>query len=187
MKRFPNTLSAFFVIMIFFITPASAQNTGETTFKQTCAACHSIGKGRLVGPDLVNVHQRKSPDWIVQFVKSSQSVIKGGDKYADSLYQAYNRTIMPDQPTLSDTQIKDVISYIEAKSSSPVDTNPAANTGQTDSTTGKGSGKMFTTMNIFLMGIILFMLIVIFSLSRINKNLLEQIKDYYSSDSAFFK
>ena len=95
---------------------ASSQNGGESTFKQICAACHSIGSGRLVGPDLANIDLRQSEDWIIKFVKSSQSVIKSGDKYADSLFKAYNQVPMPDQPALSDAQIREVIRYIKTNS-----------------------------------------------------------------------
>ena len=38
---------------------------------------------------------------------------------------------MPDQPTLSDEQIKNIISYIESKSSAPVTTGPATTAEQT--------------------------------------------------------
>lgn len=177
------------ILLIASSGNVSAQDTGvgEGIFKQTCAACHSIGRGRLVGPDLANLHERRSQDWVLKFVKSSQSVIKSGDKYADSLFQAFNKTIMPDQPTLSDEQIKDIISYIETKSAAPVTTSLATTSQQSDQQVGNKTDKFFSTTNIFFLGIILFMLLVILSLARINKILLDQIKDYYSSDRAFFK
>lgn len=174
------------IIASGFTASAQDMTAGEGTFKQTCGACHTVGRGRLVGPDLVNLHQRRSEDWILKFVKSSQSVIKSGDKYADSLFQSFNQVIMPDQPTLSDDQIKSILSYIEAKSSAPVTTNPATTPEQANLKADNNSGKLFSTINIFLFGIILFMLIVILSLARINKNLLDQIKDYYSSNRSFF-
>lgn len=105
------------ILIITSFISASSQNIGETTFKQVCAACHTIGKGRLVGPDLANADQRLSEEWIIKFVKSSQSVIQSGDKYADSLFQAYNHAIMPDQPTFTDDQIKEIIAYIQVNSS----------------------------------------------------------------------
>lgn len=117
MKSHLYTAIATIVFFITFSNEASTQNFGETTFKQVCAACHTIGKGRLVGPDLVNINQRLSEEWIINFVKSSQSVIQSGDKYADSLFQAYNHAIMPDQPTFTDDQIKEIITYIQVNSS----------------------------------------------------------------------
>lgn len=186
-----HLFSLFFLTVLFIVSGMTASGqeivSGEETYKQTCAACHSIGMGRLVGPDLANVTQRRPQDWITKFIKSSQSVIKSGDKYADSLFQAFNKLVMPDQPTLSDDQIKNVISYIEVKSTAPATTGPDTAAEQTGQNKGKSTGTLFSTTNILLFGVILLMLIVILFLARINKNLLDQIRDFYSSDRAFFK
>ncbi len=91
-----------------------AQNPGEKTFKTVCAACHTIGNGRLVGPDLSNILKKRPMKWILQFVKSPQKKISGGDVYAEKLFKTY-KIMMPDQK-LSDIQIKDVIDYIMSRS-----------------------------------------------------------------------
>ena len=96
-----------------------AQKNGEAIFKESCTACHTIGKGKLVGPDLANVQDRHSVEWIENFVKSSQTVIKSGDKYADSLFKAFDNMPMPDHQNLSDDQIKEIIAYISKESSAP--------------------------------------------------------------------
>lgn len=189
MKMYLNPVITTIVFFLVSGNSASAQDiaAGEGNFKQICAACHRIGGGQLVGPDLANIDQRRPEDWIIKFVKSSQSVVKSGDKYADSLFQAFNKVVMPDQPTLNDEQIKGIISYIKTKSSSPV--SPATGNTQptSDQNTGKKAGTVFTTTTILLLGLIVIMLLVILSLARINKNLLDQIKDFYSSDRSFFK
>lgn len=97
-----------------------AQKNGEAIFKESCAACHTIGKGNLVGPDLANVQDRHSEDWIINFIKSSQTVINSGDKYADSLFNAYDQMPMPDHPNLTNDQLKGLLGYISEKSSAPV-------------------------------------------------------------------
>ena len=104
---------------ILYSASISAQDDGATLFKSTCAACHTVGKGRLVGPDLANVHNRKSEDWIMTFIRSSQSVINGGDEYAVALFEEYNKVPMPDQ-NLTDDQIKSILDHI--KSNSPEET-----------------------------------------------------------------
>lgn len=181
----------FFIATAILLTAAglnvSAQNTGETNFKQICAACHTIGKGKLVGPDLINLPQRRPEDWILKFVKSSQTVIKSGDKYADSLFQAFNQMVMPDQPGLTDEKIKSIITYIGTESSSPTPTSPAITSNQTDQQTRKATGSFFTTANIVLLTVVFIMLFVIMFLVRINKGLVEQVRDYYSSNRSFFK
>jgi hypothetical protein len=42
--------------------PASARE-GEQIFVEKCTACHTIGKGRLVGPDLSGVTTRREESW----------------------------------------------------------------------------------------------------------------------------
>ena len=133
MKMHLLLFNATIAIFLLFTTASIAQNNGETTFKQICAACHTIGKGRLVGPDLANVDNRRPEEWIIRFVKSSQTVIKGGDKYADSLFKAFNQMPMPDHPDLKDSQIKEIIAYIKLNSSA---TAIAASTTITDALTG---------------------------------------------------
>ncbi|MEO7046442.1 MAG: cytochrome c [Ferruginibacter sp.] len=111
--------TAIAVFLFLPLIPVVAQKNGEEIFKETCTACHTIGSGKLVGPDLANVQKRHSEDWIRNFVKSSQTVIKSGDKYADSLFKAFNQIQMPDHPTLTDEQIKGIVAYISEKSSAP--------------------------------------------------------------------
>ncbi|MCP3995998.1 MAG: cytochrome c, partial [bacterium] len=51
-------------------------------FKQNCTSCHTIGGGRLVGPDLRNVTERKDRAWLARFIVDPQGVIDSGDAYA---------------------------------------------------------------------------------------------------------
>jgi mono/diheme cytochrome c family protein len=91
------------------------QDEGEELFNGVCVACHTINGGKLIGPDLANVHKRRPLEWIVPFVKSSQSVIKGGDPYAVALFEEFNNMIMPDN-NFTDAQVMSVINYIAANS-----------------------------------------------------------------------
>lgn len=93
-----------------------AQGPGEQIFKTTCFACHTIGGGRLVGPDLVAVHERRSQDWLERFVISSQSMVTDGDAQAVALFEEFNRIPMPDS-NLSEEQSRQVLDYIKSQSS----------------------------------------------------------------------
>ena len=119
MKIVLRFVTAIAVFVFLPLIPVLAQKTGEQIFKETCTACHTIGKGKLVGPDLANVQNRHSEEWIRNFVKSSQTVIKSGDRYADSLFKAFNQMPMPDHPNLTDDEIKGLIAYISAQGSAP--------------------------------------------------------------------
>lgn len=91
---------------------ASAQESGKQIFQQSCAACHSIGGGQLVGPDLAGVNDKRPEDWLLKFIKSSQTLVKSGDKTATVLFEQFNKIPMPDQ-ALSDDQIKKVLAHIK--------------------------------------------------------------------------
>jgi len=93
-----------------------AQDAGEQVFNTTCFACHTIGGGRLIGPDLAGIHENRSQEWLEQFIRSSQTLIKSGDADAVALFEEYNSMLMPDS-FLSDEQIRDVLSFIESSSS----------------------------------------------------------------------
>lgn len=118
-----------------------AQNadSGEKTFKAVCSACHTIGKGKIVGPDLINVNSRRSEKWLISFIRSSQTMVKNGDATAVKLFNDNNKIPMPDQ-NLSDVQIKEVLAYIKSKST-PAKTAPAATTKPASSVTTPAPAK----------------------------------------------
>lgn len=92
-----------------------AQESGEQVFNTICFACHTIGGGRLVGPDLLSVHERRTQEWLESFVLSSQSMVRDGDADAIALFEEYSRIPMPDSP-LSEQQVRGVLEYIRAQS-----------------------------------------------------------------------
>ncbi len=110
-------------LFCFPLTAPAQQGEGEVLFKQICVACHTIGKGKLVGPDLADVHKRRPEVWLISYIKSSQTVIKSGDPYAVNLYEEYNKQLMPDN-NYTDAQVLSIIAYIAANS--PADETVAA-------------------------------------------------------------
>ena len=113
--------SKFFLLIIFFTVTIAALATppveeGKAIFSARCAACHNVNK-ILTGPALAGVDQRHSIDWIVNFVHSSQTVIKKGDAAAVALFNQFNHIQMPDHPDLSADAIKNVVEYIKTEAS----------------------------------------------------------------------
>ena len=115
--------AAFLLVGLVFSMPLYGQDRGEALFNQTCVACHTIGKGRLVGPDLANVHSRREEAWIIRFVQSSQGLIRDQDPDAVALFEEYNRIVMPDH-ALSADDVRAILGYIARKS--PSGAAPAA-------------------------------------------------------------
>jgi mono/diheme cytochrome c family protein len=111
---------------ILFLTAAltllvaghSFAQDGEKLFKANCAACHTIGKGKLVGPDLLGVETRHPEVWMLKWIKSSQTLVKSGDVEAVRLFKENNGMPMTDQ-SLKDDEIKTVLAYIKDKGAVP--------------------------------------------------------------------
>ena len=95
-----------------FIFAFGNANDGQDLFKLTCAACHTVGKGKLVGPDLMNVTEKRSQDWLVAFIKSSSTMIKSGDTDAKAISEEFKGILMPDN-NYSDVEILSILAYIE--------------------------------------------------------------------------
>ena len=81
---------------VFSVNVHAATSGAEAFQHGVCNACHTIGGGKLVGPDLAGVNQRRSRDWLVDFIRSPQSVIEYGDTDAVALLAEYNGILMPD-------------------------------------------------------------------------------------------
>lgn len=88
---------------------------GKTIFTARCASCHNVNK-QLTGPALAGVDERRSMDWIINFVKSSQTLVKSGDKDAVALFEKFNKIPMPDHTDLTDAHIQSIVEYIKAES-----------------------------------------------------------------------
>jgi len=124
-----------FIVLFIFVIPSRifSQANGEEIFTSVCSACHTLGKGRLVGPDLANIQDRLDEAWIKKFIKSSQAMVKSGDPDAAKIFNEYNKIIMPDQ-SLTDAQLNDLLNYIKENSPSEADVK-------------KGTPPPFTIMN----------------------------------------
>jgi cytochrome c551/c552 len=101
-----------FVTMYTFGNPPVEE--GKAIFSTRCAGCHNVNK-TLTGPALAGVDQRRTIDWIINFVHSSQTVIKKGDKDAVALFEKFNKIPMPDHPDLTDENIRQIVDYIKSE------------------------------------------------------------------------
>lgn len=100
------------VMLLTYVAEAQDAAAGKDIFTQNCTSCHAVGK-QVVGPDLMNVDQVRSEAWIINFVHSSQTVIKSGDTAAVRLFNEFGKTIMPDHYNLKDADIQNIIAYIK--------------------------------------------------------------------------
>ena len=102
-----------FFTQVLHATPPAED--GKAIFTTRCAACHNINK-QLTGPALAGVHERRSIDWIISFIHSSQGMVKKGDKEAIAIFEKFNKIPMPDHTDLSDVDIQSIVEYIKSES-----------------------------------------------------------------------
>lgn len=107
------------IMLLSFAKTGSATETdpiqGKAVFQKNCTSCHAV-QTQIVGPALRNVFDRHSEEWIINFVHSSQTVIKSGNTSAVALFTKFNQTVMPDHANLSDQDIRNIIGFIREES-----------------------------------------------------------------------
>lgn len=109
------------ILLIFFLTISislfayTPPEEGKSIFMSRCAACHTVNKN-TTGPALSGIDLRRSIDWIISFVQSSQSMIKKGDTTAVAIFEKFKRIQMPDHADLTNENIKSIVAYIKAES-----------------------------------------------------------------------
>jgi mono/diheme cytochrome c family protein len=101
-----------------FAVSAVAQQT-DTFFQQNCTSCHTIGGGRLTGPDLKDVTKQKDRAWIERFIQGPKAVIDGGDAFAIQLQQDARGVVMPTIPGMTPQMAKSLLDLVEAESALP--------------------------------------------------------------------
>lgn len=101
-------------VVLFFLPTAWSQDTPDF-FREKCKSCHTIGGGRLAGPDLKNVTQRQDREWLVGFMMNPQSFIDRGDAYATKLLEEY-RSVMPVVSGMTRERCEKLLDLIDAES-----------------------------------------------------------------------
>jgi protein SCO1 len=88
--------------------------TGQYVYETRCGACHSIGEGDKVGPDLAGVTARRDHAWLSRYVRIPDVMLAEGDPTATALFKKYNEVRMPNL-RLSSAEVQAVLSYLEAQ------------------------------------------------------------------------
>ncbi len=100
------------VMSLGLVQNSIAAETGEQVFQKKCAGCHTIGGGKLVGPDLAGVTSRREEDWLFKQIQQPDTLIAEKDPIALQLLQEYNMPMVP--LGLEDSEVAAVISYLKS-------------------------------------------------------------------------
>jgi len=86
---------------------------GEYLFASRCSACHTIGQGDKMGPDLLGVTARRERAWLTRYIQVPEQVLASGDPIAKTLYEKYQAR-MPNVG-LGGADVAAIVSYLEAQ------------------------------------------------------------------------
>jgi protein SCO1/2 len=68
---------------------------GQYLFATRCAACHTIGNGDKLGPDLLGVTEVRDRAWLAKMIVDSNKLIEEKDPIATALFKKYKEIRMP--------------------------------------------------------------------------------------------
>ena len=98
--RSPFSVLLSAAVTFLLMLTGQAQDADEF-FRQNCFSCHTIGGGRITGPDLKDVESRQDRAWLTGFITNPQAVINSGDAYAAKLVSDARGVIMPRLPAMN--------------------------------------------------------------------------------------
>ena len=108
-------LLALWISALLGAAPVQAQDT-EDYFRQNCISCHTIGGGRLTGPDLKDVTKRKDREWLAKFILNPRDMIDSGDPYAKEILEAARNVPMPTPQGITKDRVEKLLDLIEEES-----------------------------------------------------------------------
>ena len=82
---------------------------GKLAFESKCYACHSLGGGQKLGPDLAGVTKRRTESWLQRWLRSPEKMLET-DADAKALLKKYGNLPMPNQ-NLPEAEIRQYLKY----------------------------------------------------------------------------
>jgi cytochrome c len=93
-------------------TTAADVTRGEETFAMKgCTACHKVGGGKLVGPDLKDVLTRRDQEWVERMILHPDVMLKEDPVARKLLAEHY--TPMPNQNVDPKEELPFILSYLK--------------------------------------------------------------------------
>lgn len=99
---------------------------GQQIFQQKCAACHTVGKGDLVGPDLEGITTHRPTEWLQRWIAAPDEMLAENDPVAIALLHKFHDVPMPNLQ-LSAPEITAVLAYLATTTpGAPAESSAAA-------------------------------------------------------------
>ncbi|MGE0741128.1 MAG: SCO family protein [Hyphomonadaceae bacterium] len=87
---------------------------GAYLFRTRCQACHTIGGGDRLGPDLAGVAGARNHAWLSRWIREPDEMIAERDPIAISLLQRYRNLQMPNL-SLGESDAEEIIEYMRRR------------------------------------------------------------------------
>ena len=110
--------SVFLIGLITFLSMSAAAQDQAAFYRANCGACHTIGGGPRVGPDLKGVTQRKDREWLLRFIQDPKGVLDSGDAYAKKVVAQSHGMVMPAVPGVDHGRAEGLLNFIDSQSGS---------------------------------------------------------------------
>lgn len=91
-------------------------DAGAWYFQRNCVACHSVGGGDGVGPDLEGISTRRSPAWIEAMIRRPDSMLVN-DSIARALLQRYQVPMLDRQ--LDGARVRAIMEFLRRADQGP--------------------------------------------------------------------
>ncbi len=95
------------------IDPAKA-DLGKAVFATKCTTCHKLTADKFVGPGLLKVTSRRTPEWIMNMITNPEGMIKT-DPVAKKLFEEI-LTPMANQ-NINETDARNILEYLRQNDS----------------------------------------------------------------------
>jgi protein SCO1 len=110
---------------------------GRYLFATHCAACHTIGHGVKIGPDLQGVANVRDSAWLARFISTPDKMLAEKDPIATELFEKYKRVIMPNL-RLEPEDLGALMNFLKRQSDAPhVDNTSSTGTPVNTTVNGK--------------------------------------------------
>jgi len=162
---------------------------GETLFKANCTACHALDK-QVVGPALKGVVERLKSEqgldteWLHKWIKDNKALRASGDKYANEVFEKFNKTEMQVFPNLSDADIDNILAYTSNPPAEEPKEEAAAGAANANGTAATApADKSVTTIMIIsllaIAGLLVWILLKLRQLVKLGQS--DELSDYNQS------
>ena len=162
MNRTYSFSRSILLLTFFFTFPLNIfpqNDDGEQIFKTNCISCHTIGGGRLIGPDLEGITKKRKEDWLKKWINSSSDLIASGDADAIAIFEEYNKVAMTSF-YFEDEDMDALLAYLE---------NPPIEEKKLATTTTEKHEQGMSNSSILLLIVVLLLLLVYILTSIKNK------------------